>query len=192
MPRAKEMIDAVGEGAPHLPLSVKTRLGNRKNIADTWIPFLLEQKLAALTIHGRTGKELSEVPAHWDEIGKVVEMRNRIAPETLLIGNGDVTNYVHGVELSQKYGVDGVMIARGIFHNPWAFETKDLEHGTEDYLDILIKHLNLYEETWKGTKNFAIMKKFFKMYVNSFPGAGELRAKLMECKNYVEVANLLS
>lgn len=190
--RAKEMIDAVRNGAPNLPLSVKTRLGNRKNIADTWIPFLLNQKLAALTIHARTGKELSEVDAHWDEIGKAVEMRNKIATETLIIGNGDVKSYEQGMELSHKYQVDGVMIARGIFHNPWVFSTENKEHSTEDYLDILMKHLNLYEETWGDTKNFAIMKKFFKMYINSFPGASELRQKLMECKNYEEVIQIIS
>jgi tRNA-dihydrouridine synthase len=79
---AKEMIAAVKEGAPNLPLSVKTRLGNKKNIADSWIPFLLEQKLAALTIHGRIGKQMSEGLADWDEIGKAVQLRNVILVAT--------------------------------------------------------------------------------------------------------------
>ncbi len=210
MPRAKEMIDAVRRGAPNLPLSVKTRLGNRKNISDTWIPFLLEQKLAALTVHGRTGKELSEVDAHWDEIGRAVEMRNKMEEnsvilegaepvrpieshynKTLIIGNGDVKSYGQGMDLSEKHGVDGVMIARGIFHDPWVFEQESNEHSKEEYIEVLMKHLKIYDDTWGETKNFAIMKKFFKMYVNSFPGAGELRAKLMECRNYKEVSTIL-
>lgn len=189
---AKEMILAVKEGAPDLPLSVKTRLGNKKNVADTWIPFLLEQKLVALTIHGRIGKQMSEGEADWEEIGKGVQLKNTISPETLLIGNGDVKSVSQGKELAEKYNVDGVMIARGIFHNPWVFQTEqDTEYSKEEYIKVLKKHLQIFEETWGEKKNFAIMKKFCKMYINGFYGASELRGKLMECKSYGEMRELL-
>lgn len=192
MPRAKEMIDAVRRGAPNLPLSVKTRLGNKKDIADTWIPFLLEQKLAALTVHGRIGKQMSQGEGDWDAIGQAVQWRNEIGPETILVGNGDVESYGQGVEYAKRYGVDGIMIARGIFHNPWVFSSGKKEHKTQEYVELLLKHVTLFEQTYGEKKNFAIMKKFFKMYINSFPGAGELRVKLMECKSYASTREVLS
>ena len=190
---AKEMIAAVKEGAPDLPLSVKTRLGNKKNIADTWIPFLLEQKLAALTIHGRIGKQMSEGLADWDEIGKAVPLKNDISSETLIIGNGDVESVAEGIEKADKYGLDGIMIGRGIFHNPWVFDplSTTLQPGKDEYIQVLLHHLQIFEDTWRDTKNFAIMKKFCKMYINGFHGAGELSGKLMESKSCEEMRKLL-
>lgn len=189
---AGEIIRAVKEGVGKIPVSVKTRLGKNENIAREWCTFLLKQNIAALTIHGRTAKQMSKVPADWEQIGEVVKMRNEVAPETLIIGNGDVKSYKEALSLSEKYGVDGVMIGRGIFADPWIFNPLQKPHSRKDYIDLLIRHIELFESTWGDTKNFAIIKKFFKMYVNNFRGAAKLREKLMESKNFDEIKTIIS
>ena len=189
---AGEIIEATKKGAKEIPISVKTRLGVREVKTEEWITFLLEQKIDSLTIHGRTAHQMSEGLADWEEIGKAVTIRNKIAPSTLIVGNGDVKSYAEAVAKSQKYGLDGIMIARGIFANPWVFEKEPNTHPKKEYIEVLLKHLDLYEKTWGGIKDFNIMKKFFKMYVNNFPGAASLRARLMNTKNYQEVREILA
>jgi nifR3 family TIM-barrel protein len=188
-----KLIEAVKRGSGGLPVSVKTRLGINENIAKDWISFLLKQDISALTIHGRIAKQMSKGVADWDEIGKIVKLKDKIAPNTLIIGNGDVQSYTEVVEKKEIYGVDGVMIGRGVFADPWIFskKAKPMEHIKEDYIKLLVKHINLFEKTWGETKNFAIIKKFFKMYVKGFKGANALRIKLMETKNFDEVNKYL-
>ena len=188
---AKEIIEATKKGAPNLPISVKTRIGYDEIKTEEWATHLLNQDLAALTIHGRTRKQMSKGEANWEEIKKAVEIRDAIAPKTLIIGNGDVQNYQEALEKAEKYGVDGVMIGRGVFTDPWAFEKNPKEHSKEEYLNLLLKHAKLFEKTWRGKKNFAIMKRFFKIYVRNFGGASELRQKLMETENYSQVEPIM-
>lgn len=189
---AGELIDAAQKGAKGIPVSVKTRLGQKENIVREWTTFLLEKGIAALTIHGRLAKDMSAGFAKWDEVVKVVEIKNKIAPDTVIIGNGDVKSYAEVLEKRKIYGVDGVMIGRGVFANPWVFvkEKNDI-HTKKEYLDALFYHLDLFEKTYKDRRNFAVMKKFFKMYVNGFPGAGKLRVKLMQAESPQEVKNIL-
>lgn len=191
---AKEIIDAARSGAPNISLSVKTRLGFDKIETDEWISFLLEQKLHALTVHGRIVTRLSKDPANWEEIGKSVTLKNKIAPDTILIGNGDIRSYQQAIEMHEVYNVDGIMIGRGIFSDPWVFEKTNNPkiHERKEYIDILLKHLRLYINTWEDTKNFEVMKKFFKMYIRDFDGANELRQSLMECKKSTEVEEILA
>lgn len=113
--KAAEVIAATKAGAPNLPVSVKTRLGLSSIITEDWAGFLLTQNLAALTIHARTVREMSKVPARWEEIAKVTALRDQIAPDTVIIGNGDVRDRAHGEQLAAETGVDGIMIGRGIF-----------------------------------------------------------------------------
>lgn len=188
---AEEIIKAVQKGAGSLPVSVKTRLGNKTNIAKEWTTFLLSMKLAAITIHARTAKEMSKVPAKWDEIEKIVKLRDKLSPETLIIGNGDVQNITEVSQKANKYGVDGVMIGRGVFTNPWIFCHDDREHSKEEYLELLEYHLALFDKTWGDKKNFSVIKKYFKIYIRDFDGASDLRAKLMETKNIEEARNIL-
>jgi tRNA-dihydrouridine synthase len=185
----KEIIDATQRGADDMPVSVKTRLGYKK-ISDTWIPFLLEQDLDALTIHGRTAAELSKVPAHWDEIGKAVKLRNEMKKKTIIIGNGDVVDYADAVRRCDEFGVDGAMIGRGIFHNLWAFDKNGISHMDDHkiLLSMLKKHMDLFGKT---LKNFSILKKFFKIYINGFPNASEIREQLMESNSPKEVEAIL-
>jgi len=188
---AKEIIEATKKGAPNLPISVKTRTGYDKIETTRWTTHLLKQDLSALALHGRTRKQMSKGKADWEEIKKAVEIRNEISPNTIIIGNGDVENYQEAQEKAKEYEVDGVMIGRGIFTNPWAFEKEPKEHSKKEYLNLLLKHTKLFEETWREKKNFAIMKKFFKVYVRDFECASELRKKLMKCNKYIQVENLV-
>ena len=178
---AKEIIAAAREGAGDLPVSVKTRIGYNKNEIDTWIRSLLEEKLPALTVHLRTRKEMSDVPAHWDLMKDVVKLRNEISPETLILGNGDALNLEDARKKVEETGCEGVMLGRAIFGNPWLFSGK--MPTLKEKLKVMIEHTKLFEQLLGGHKNFAIMKKHYKAYVNGFDGAKELRMKLMEAEN---------
>ncbi len=188
---AGKIIAATKDGAGGLPVSVKTRIGIHKIVTDEWIRFLLEQKIDAVIIHGRTAKELSKVPAHWDEIGKAVKIRDTIASETMIIGNGDILRVDQAREVQLTYGVDGVMIGKGVFHNPWVFERTPRVHTTKESLELLLLHTKLYCETYPGERRFPPLKKYFKIYVRSFSGANSLLVHLMETKNYSEVEQLV-
>ncbi len=182
---AKKVIEAAREGAAGLPVSVKTRIGYNKNQIDDWIVFLLELKLPVLTVHLRTRKEMSEVPAHWELMPQIVAFRDKISPETLLIGNGDVLTLEDARKKVVETGCDGVMIGRGIFGNPWCFSG----HAAtpEERLRVLVEHTKLFEKLLGDIKSFAIMKKHFKAYVSGWDGAKELRIQLMETNSAEEV-----
>ncbi len=187
---AKKLITATKKGASDIPVSVKTRIGLREVQTDEWITFLLKQNLAAVTVHGRTAKQMSKVPADWAEIKKAVELRDQISPATVIIGNGDVLSLEEGRARVKETGVDGIMIGRGIFHDPWIFHPNE-NVTLKNRLDLLLEHTKLFVQTWGNTKNFAIMKKFFKMYINGFDGASDIRIKLMECQNLSEVETVV-
>jgi tRNA-dihydrouridine synthase len=186
---AGKLIAAAKEGG--LPVSVKTRIGFKTKKTEEWLGFLLQQDIAALTVHGRTQKEMSKVPADWDEIAKVVKLRDKIAPHTVIIGNGDVQNVAEGLAHARQTGVNGVMIGRGVFQNPFCFEKESRQHSREELLGLLNYHLNLVEKS-EHAMPFAPLKRFFKIYVRDFAGASELRAALMDVKNTDEVRSLLA
>lgn len=189
---AAAIIQATKDGAGDLPVSVKTRIGVNQIDTEAWATHLLKQDIAALTIHGRTVKEMSKVPAHWDEIGKVTALRDQIAPDTLIIGNGDVTSREQGEELAATYNLDGIMIGRGVFHNLFVFAEDQTEHPPAEMLNILNQHIRLYTQTWGTTKSYAPLKKFFKLYINGWPGAAELRARLMDTRDPAEAQALIA
>lgn len=189
---ASEVIAATKEGVgSKIPVSVKTRIGFNKIETEDWIGFLLKQKLDAITVHGRTKKEMSKVANHWDEIAKAVGIRNSIAPDTVIVGNGDVASRAQGVELASLYGLDGIMIGRGIFQNLFVFNQLQSEHSIEEMLTILLEHIGLYEKTWGSEKSYEPLKKFYKLYINGFDGASKVRAKLMETSNYIEAKSYI-
>lgn len=183
-PLAKELYDATARGAPDLPISIKTRIGFSQIQIEEWIGFLLSLKPAALTVHLRTVVEMSKVPAHWEKMQDVVSLRNNISPKTLIIGNGDVESKAQALEYISKYKCDGVMIGRGMLHNPWIFNSKiEAEKiSVSDRLILLQKHIELFHKTWGGKKNFDLMKKFYKAYLNGFEGAAEMRQELFNLK----------
>lgn len=175
-----------------LPVSVKTRIGFKTQKTEEWISFLLKQDIVALTVHARTQKEQSLVPARWEEIAKAVKLRDEIAPNTILIGNGDVRDRAHGVELAKQTGADGIMIGRGVFTNVFCFEHTARLHTKEELLAMLHFNLDLWEKTWGDTRPFAPLKRFFKIYVRDFDGASELRVQLMETHTIPEARAVLA
>ncbi|TRL27133.1 tRNA-dihydrouridine synthase [Staphylococcus chromogenes] len=188
---AAEIIQAAKAGG--LPVSVKTRLGYYEiEEWKVWLKHVLEQDIANLSIHLRTRKEMSNVDAHWELIEAIKTMRDAVAPQTLLTINGDIPDRQKGLELAAKYGVDGIMIGRGIFNNPFAFEKEPREHTSKELLDLLRLHLTLFDTYSKDeTKRFKSLHRFFKIYVRGIEGASELRNKLMQTQSTDEVRALL-
>ncbi len=186
---ARALIRAAKQGAPELPVSVKTRIGDTKNILDTWLPALLEEQPAAIIIHARTRKEMSKVPARWETVAQAVEIAR--GSGTLIIGNGDVMNLAEARQRAAETGCDGVMIGRGIFGNPWLFSGHEAG-SVEERLRVMIEHTALFDELLGGDKSFHIMRKHYKAYANGFDKAKELRVRLMETENVEEVERIVN
>ncbi len=192
--RAQRIIRETMRGAGKLPVSVKTRIGYNKNEVETWIPHLLETGLAALIVHGRTRKDMSKVPARWDVIARCVEIAHSFGSSKsrpLIIGNGDVKSVEEGIQKARMYGVDGVMIGRGIFGNPWLFRKDGYVPSIAEKLAAAVEHTKLFEEIFGKEKPFHIMKKHYKAYVSGFDGAKELRVKMMEAKNSKDIERIV-
>ncbi|MEK7627734.1 MAG: tRNA-dihydrouridine synthase [Patescibacteria group bacterium] len=195
---AQEIIRQTKKGAGKLPVSIKTRIGYDKydkKEFKKWLIALLEQKPSTITIHGRTKKEMSLVPAHWDIIAEAVKIRNQFdnsKNKTLILGNGDIQSVTDAKKKAKETGADGIMIGRAIFGNPWLFsQTNSQPTPLSKKLFVLLEHTKLFTKIFKG-KNFDIMKKHFKSYATGFPGAKELRIKLMACQNADEVEKIIN
>ncbi|HDE3820219.1 TPA: tRNA-dihydrouridine synthase [Staphylococcus aureus] len=188
---AAEIIQATKAGG--LPVSVKTRLGYYEiDEWKDWLKHVFEQDIANLSIHLRTRKEMSKVDAHWELIEAIKNLRDEIAPNTLLTINGDIPDRKTGLELAEKYGIDGVMIGRGIFHNPFAFEKEPREHTSKELLDLLRLHLSLFNKYEKDEiRQFKSLRRFFKIYVRGIRRASELRHQLMNTQSIAEARALL-
>ncbi|EWY16407.1 tRNA dihydrouridine synthase B [Staphylococcus aureus M64056] len=188
---AAEIIQATKAGG--LPVSVKTRLGYYEiDEWKDWLKHVFEQDIANLSIHLRTRKEMSKVDAHWELIEAIKNLRDEIAPNTLLTINGDIPDRKTGLELAEKYGIDGVMIGRGIFHNQFAFEKEPREHTSKELLDLLRLHLSLFNKYEKDEiRQFKSLRRFFKIYVRGIRGASELRHQLMNTQSIAEARALL-
>lgn len=215
--RAKAIIVAMKEAsaksARPIPVSVKTRIGYNENEAETWIPQILSAGPDALTVHGRTKKEMSKVPAHWDTIKRVVEIRDGVRPRTLIIGNGDVVDIADARAKATETECDGIMLGRAIFGNPWLFaelheansperakrvegnQNRADEHGDRpllpERLAVLSEHIKLFDELLGGKRSFATMKKHFKSYIQGSDGDKQLVIKLMEARTAAEALEML-
>lgn len=190
--KARAIIRAAKRGAGDLPVSVKTRVGYNQDELETWLPELLAENPAVITVHARTRKEMSKVPARWERVARAVEIRDQFKSDTLIFGNGDALSIEDAKQKAAESGADGVMLGRAIFGNPWLFHPeKDLSNvSLEERFEALLEHTKLFEEILPH-KNFAIMKKHYKAYVNGFHGAAELRAELMEAADARAVENII-
>jgi nifR3 family TIM-barrel protein len=189
-PLAREIIRAAKRGSGGLPVSVKTRIGYAKNEIPIWIPALLQEGIAALTVHARTRNEMSDVPARWEHVKEVVEIRNNLGVDTLIIGNGDLKSLADARAKVAAAGCDGAMLGRAIFGNPWLFA----EHipAPAERIAALTEHIRLFDELLGDTANFATMKKHFKSYISGWDGAKELRTRLMNTENAAQAREVLS
>ncbi len=191
---AVDIIKAAQEGSGgKLPVSVKTRIGFNA-IDFSWHEFLLQLKLNMLTIHGRTKKEMSKVPADWNAIGHIREIRDSLAPGTLIVGNGDVETREQGLQLAEQHKLDGIMFGRGIFHDPFVFAEQSPwpDISKRQKIDLYTKHVKLFAETWgEYTRPVHTLNKFCKIYINGFDGAKELRELLMRARNAQDLLDML-
>lgn len=216
---AQRIIRAAKRGAGVLPVSVKTRLGYYEDELETWLPALLKEAPAVVTIHARTRKEMSKVSARWERVKRAVEIRDALQSETLIFGNGDVLSLMDARGKAELSRADGIMIGRALFGNPWFFHpTRQLPHELtalpthgvnretiiqetmpsvgiefitlEERLRVLVEHSTLFSELLPH-KSFNVMKKHYKAYVNGFAGAKELRTQLMEAADVRAVASIV-
>ncbi|WP_255259932.1 tRNA-dihydrouridine synthase [Lentibacillus sp. CBA3610] len=189
---AADIIQAAKAGG--LPVSVKTRLGYT-NVDEwrDWLTHLLEQDIVNLSIHLRTKKEMSKVDAHWERIPEIRKLRDHVAPDTLLTINGDIPDRGTGLKLADQYDIDGIMIGRGVFKNPFAFEKDPKDHNSKELLKLLRLHLDLHDKYSQEfePRPFKPLRRFFKIYVRGYRGASELRNQLMSTESTDEVRALL-
>jgi nifR3 family TIM-barrel protein len=186
--------DKTGTVAEPIPVSVKTRLGYNKVDIESWLGFLLEQNLPALIVHLRTRTEMSDVPAHWELMQEITQLRNTISQDTIILGNGDVIDLADARKKVAESGADGVMFGRAIFGNPWLFKQTSMSSSPipiPERLHVMVEHTFLFEKMLGDIKSFAIMKKHYKAYINGWDGAKELRMRLMEAQSATEVADIV-
>lgn len=193
---ASEIIRAAKKGAGKIPISAKTRIGYDKNQIAEWIPTLLKENIAALTVHFRTRKEMYGVPAHWELAKEVVKLRNLYAPKTVILGNGDVKSLTEARSLAEKTGLDGTMIGRGTVGDPWFFSERS--PTVPERLNAIIEHAEIFDGFHKKDmqknghyKQFDSLKKHFHAYAKGFKGAKNLRDCLMKTKNTAEVKEMI-
>lgn len=181
--RAAEIIQAAKQGG--LPVSVKTRIGYaRVDEWKDWLSHLLKQDIVNLSVHLRTKKEMSEVEAHWELIPEILALRDEIAPNTLITINGDIKDRQQGMELFEKYNVDGIMMGRAVFSNIFAFEKEKKKHSKEDFIRMFYYHLDFYDEMVEKEPQLSkMLNKLYKCYVKDFKGASQLRDALVRTKH---------
>jgi len=189
---ARELMRAAKKGAPEIPLSVKTRIGYNTDTLDEWLPELLAEEPAAITIHARTRKEMSDVPAHWDAVKRGVDIRDSLGRKSLILGNGDVKDITDARAKISETGADGAMLGRAIYGNPWLFADRKVAPTKEEKISALIEHLRLFDGILDETTNYAVMKKHFKAYISGWDNAKELRIRLMDTDSVQEAVEILS
>lgn len=192
---AIQVINATIEGANgKIPVSVKTRTGfNRDDEREDWLTKLLNTDIACLSLHARTRKDMSKVPARWENISYLVELRDKINPDIRIVGNGDIADLSEIKQKVLETGCDGVMVGRGIFGNPWFFnhEVNKSELSDKVILSAIIQHVELFDRYLGDTKNFSLMKKHFKSYLRDTDLSKADKQEFMEVKNAEEVYRLI-
>jgi tRNA-dihydrouridine synthase B len=179
----------------HVPVSVKTRIGYATSQVREWIPQLLESEPAAISLHGRTLVQGYTGESNWDEIGCAAEIAG--GSRTLILGNGDLLSLDDAYGRINRYGVDGALIGRASYGNPYVFRregspaqwepsgrTPTASHGNERYdiLHIALEHARFYEESFAHLDGYKFlpMRKHLGWYVRHLPGASHLRRTLTQ------------
>ena len=185
-----------------IPLSVKTRIGYDDVVVEEWMQTLLEENLAAITLHGRTLKQGYKGSADWDAIGRAVEIAKNSA--TLILGNGDLKDMAGVCRRVHDTGVDGVLLCRAAQGNPWIFRAKNQAKRSlrsrvtihspvialEERFRVLLEHSRHFEK-YNLIRNFVGMRKHLAWYCCDSPGAAELRARMVRVNDIEEVVQCL-
>jgi len=174
-----------------IPWSVKTRVGFNEPVIHDWIPTLLQTEPAAIALHGRTLKQRYTGFANWDLIGEAAELVHQTP--TLILGNGDIADYADAQAKIAQTGVDGVLIGRASWGNPfvyWAPGQKPTH--SPSLFHIALEHAQLYEQTYKSSDHFTFlpMRKNLGWYTKGFPQAGEVRRELFQTNSAAEVEEI--
>lgn len=166
-----------------LPISVKTRIGYDRPVTEEWMKHLLAVEPAAISLHGRTLKQLYSGAADWEEIARAATI---VGPSpTLLLGNGDVKTLEDARDrVAATPGLDGVLIGRAALGNPWFFS--DHSPTPDELKHAAIEHAR-YLETTFPEQPFDTIRKHLAWYCHAFPGARHLRGRLMQAKTADEV-----
>lgn len=187
--------EGIQEAEKNIPVSVKTRLGFNEDTLETWLPELLAEEPAVITLHARTKKDMSNVPARWERVKRAVEIRDELKSKTLIFGNGDVMSLEDAKKKVAESGADGVMFGRALLGNPWIFDEQKKEITVSEKLEAAMNHTGMFLEFWQKdgqpTKSFELMKKFYRAYINNFPLAKELRAEMMSKKSFEEIESVV-
>lgn len=177
---------------PEIPVSIKTRTGHDSHITEEWIKHIASQNVAAISIHGRTLKQAYAGQASWEEIAKAAKVIRSISPETVVIGNGDIQDRDHALEMAERYGVDGVLIGRAAVGNPWVFiaRANRSKISWEEKKKIILEHARLFEEN-KSPQAFKAFRKILLSYFKAFEGAKDMRKELVQTTSAKEVEKIL-
>ncbi len=179
---ALEIISAVKEGVnERIPVSVKIRTGFNE-VDFSWPKLILQQNIDLLTVHGRTTKEMSKVPARWSDIKTVREIRDKISPKTLIVGNGDVLSREQGEVLANETGVDGIMIGRGALYNPFVFQKNSNWQFVQEKerLSVYLRHAKLFKNIYPNNeRNWQSLKRLTKLYIHGSENASKFRNELV-------------
>lgn len=170
----------------YIPLSVKTRIGYDDIIVEKWVEHLLQQEPVVISLHGRTLKQMYTGNADWEAIGRAVKIAQGSGIK--IVGNGDIHGIADAQEKIKKYGVDGVLIGRATFGNPWIFQNH--EASLEERINLAIHHCHIFEEQ-VGVNYFFVMRKFLGWYIKGHPTAKDIRRQLMQANNTQEVQEIL-
>lgn len=186
-----------------IPLSVKTRIGYDQVVVDHWIANLLEERPAAISVHGRTLKQGYKGDADWDAIARAVEIAK--PTPTLILGNGDLRDMGDIYRRVRQCGVDGVLLGRAAEGNPWIFKAKEQVKqalrdslppvtsqpiGLAERFSVIVEHAHHFE-TYVQERNFVGMRKHLIWYCRDFRGAAELRTKMVRVNGTNDVIQCL-
>ncbi len=177
-----------------VPVSVKTRIGYEEPEVEEWIPTLLEMDPVAVGIHGRTLVQGYSGDADWDEIAKAVDLAR--GSRTLILGNGDIQSLDDAYRRIADYGVDGALIGRASYGNPFVFRPdgeKILEADKYRLLRIALEHAQVYEQSFSHLERyqFVPMRKHLGWYAHDIPAARGLRNDLARSSSLDEATAIL-
>src|SRR3989440_1291785 len=190
-----------------LPVSVKTRLGYDSIVITDWVQELMELEPHVISIHGRTLAQHYKGEANWDAIAAAAEIVRKT--DTLIFGNGDIHNLYEAAQRIRTAGVNGVLIGRASFGNPWLFRNRDrlktlLNAGISPTIDDLpeimptreerllmaLEHAHVHARL-KGEEHYVEMRKHMGWYLGHFPGAKQVRNSLVRINNLAEVEHII-
>jgi len=187
--RRQELLPKKYQAHKKIPVSIKTRIGYSQPTVDTWLPTLLELEPSVIAVHGRTLKQSYSGLASWTEIAKVKQLAKDTP--TLILGNGDVNNRKQAAELCAKHNLDGALIGRHSFGNPFVFHNNDNNEQINVFY-IALDHANNYQTTYQNTdhNSFLPMRKHLGWYTKGLPNAKEVRAQLYQTNSAKETADV--